>query len=213
MQYWCKFDESGHVIGTSTEAKEGYVETPLEDLQKYLEPHGIDTGGYVRDAQTGKPVVASPSLHIDINAAKSGGVSLKDINEKLTALEHERWAVVPQNDGTPDAPGDNYWRRLGAVKDTPTLKALRMFDTAPEWLENDYAAGVAFGHVDTLGVISLNYRVPSITFTGGNYWGRWWMRVQGGAGCVYNLAQMQQAANTIASLEQRIAALEAKVGK
>lgn len=77
------------------------------------------------------------------------------------------------------------------------LRSLRMQAKAPDWLEGNYAAGIAFGGSDTKGVISHAYSSPAIKFAGGNGSAPvWWLRLTGTSGKTYNLNAMPPASHT-----------------
>lgn len=90
----------------------------------------------------------------------------------------------------------NSWDMVGGNKDF-LLRSLRMQAKAPDWLENNYAAGIAFGGSDTKGVISHAYSSPAIKFAGGNGTApRWWLRLTGTSGKTYDLNAMPPASHT-----------------
>lgn len=63
-----------------------------------------------------------------------------------------------------------------------------MENSAPSWLENNYASGLVAGGGDTRMVISAAYDAPYVKFGGGN--GSkpvWWFRIYGSSGTTYNL--------------------------
>lgn len=87
----------------------------------------------------------------------------------------------------------NSWDMVGGNKGF-LLQSLRMQAKVPDWLEGNYAAGIAFGGSDTKGVISHAYGSPAIKFAGGN--GAvpvWWLRLTGTTGKTYNLDVMPKA--------------------
>lgn len=82
------------------------------------------------------------------------------------------------------------------------LRSLRMQAKAPDWLEGNYAAGIAFGGSDTKGVISHAYSSPAIKFAGGNGSAPvWWLRLTGTSGKTYNLNAMPPASHTHNSIK------------
>lgn len=89
----------------------------------------------------------------------------------------------------------NSWDMVGGNKDF-LLRSLRMQAKAPDWLENNYAAGIAFGGADTKGVISHAYNAPDIKFAGGNGAAPvWWLRLTGTSGKTYDLNAMPYASS------------------
>lgn len=90
----------------------------------------------------------------------------------------------------------NSWDMVGGNKSF-LLRSLRMQSKAPDWLEGNYAAGIAFGGSDTKGVISHAYSYPSIKFAGGNGAAPvWWLRLTGTSGKSYDLNAMPPASHT-----------------
>ena len=82
------------------------------------------------------------------------------------------------------------------------LRSLRMQAKAPDWLEGNYAAGIAFGGSDTKGVISHACSSPAIKFAGGNGSAPvWWLRLTGTSGKTYNLNAMPPASHTHNSIK------------
>lgn len=87
----------------------------------------------------------------------------------------------------------NSWDMVGGNKGF-LLQSLRMQAKVPDWLEGNYAAGIAFGGSDTKGVISHAYGSPAIKFAGGNGAAPvWWLRLTGTTGKTYNLDVMPKA--------------------
>ena len=70
----------------------------------------------------------------------------------------------------PDQSSDTTWAtNLGLENNGFWLKSLRMQNNAPNWLVNNFGAGIAFGGADTKGVISLAYdNSAQVRFVGGN---------------------------------------------
>ena len=90
----------------------------------------------------------------------------------------------------------NSWDMVGGNKNF-LLRSLRMQAKAPDWLEGNYAAGIAFGGSDTKGVISHAYNAPNIKFAGGNGTAPvWWLRLTGTSGKTYDLNAMPPASHT-----------------
>ncbi len=90
----------------------------------------------------------------------------------------------------------NSWDMVGGNKNF-LLRSLRMQAKTPDWLEGNYAAGIAFGGSDTKGVISHAYNAPNIKFAGGNGTAPvWWLRLTGTSGKTYDLNAMPPASHT-----------------
>lgn len=84
---------------------------------------------------------------------------------------------------------DSGWSMINSSYNGFLLKSIRTQESAPNWIENNYAAGICFGGADTKGVVSVAYDRPYIKFAGGN--GSkpvWWIRLSGISGATYNLA-------------------------
>lgn len=84
---------------------------------------------------------------------------------------------------------DSGWSMINSSYNGFLLKSIRTQGSAPNWIENNYAAGICFGGADTKGVVSVAYNRPYIKFAGGN--GSkplWWIRLSGISGATYNLA-------------------------
>lgn len=97
---------------------------------------------------------------------------------------------------TVDNATTNSWDMVGGNKSF-LLRSLRMQSKAPDWLEGNYAAGIAFGGSDTKGVISHAYSSPAIKFAGGNGAAPvWWLRLTGTSGKTYDLNAMPPASHT-----------------
>lgn len=118
------------------------------------------------------------------------GSSAKSPNITLTAigsgLLHNSLTVTLAN-----TTSNSGWSMINSSYNGFILKSIRTNANAPSWIENNYAAGICFGGVDTKGVISAAYNSPAVRFAGGN--GSkpvWWMRITGNNGATYNLANM-----------------------
>lgn len=84
---------------------------------------------------------------------------------------------------------DSGWSMINSSYNGFLLKSIRTWGSAPNWIEDNYAAGICFGGADTKGVVSVAYNRPYIKFAGGN--GSkpvWWIRLSGISGATYNLA-------------------------
>lgn len=84
---------------------------------------------------------------------------------------------------------DSGWSMINSSYNGFLLKSIRTQGSAPNWIENNYAAGICFGGADTKGVVSVACDRPYIKFAGGN--GSkpvWWIRLSGISGATYNLA-------------------------
>lgn len=89
-----------------------------------------------------------------------------------------------------DTTTDNGWTMINDTYRGFILKSLRMQGNAPSWVVNNYAAGVAFGGIDTKGVLSVAYDSANSGFkiAGGNGTKPvWWMQFHGTSGTNYNM--------------------------
>lgn len=88
---------------------------------------------------------------------------------------------------------NNSWSILG---DNPSwwLKSIRTTFTTPAWLIDNYSAGIAFGGLDTKGVMTVAYSEPRFMIAGGNGTApTWWMNLVGSNTESYNLDCMPKA--------------------
>ena len=98
-------------------------------------------------------------------------------------LLHDSHAVEIANTTT-----DSGWSMINSSYNGYILKSVRTNASAPNWICNSYAAGVAFGGGDTKGVLSCAYNSPSIKIAGGNGTKPvWWVGLTGTSGKTYNL--------------------------
>lgn len=106
------------------------------------------------------------------------------ISTHTHGLLHSDLTVILANTTT-----DSGWSMINSSYNGFLLKSIRTYGSAPNWIENNYAAGICFGGDDTKGVVSVAYNRPYIKFAGGN--GSkpvWWIRLSGISGATYNLA-------------------------
>ena len=157
-----------------------------------------DSNGY--GAQVAIKADANPRMYIR-GATSHNGASKWDANWKTVAFTDDAMTPKDHNHGlnssslakTVDNETTNSWDMVGGNKGF-LLQSLRMQLKAPDWLEGNYAAGIAFGGSDTKGVISHAYGSPAIKFAGGNGAAPvWWLRLTGTTGKTYNLDVMPKA--------------------
>ena len=157
-----------------------------------------DSNGY--GAQVAVKADANPRMYIR-GATSHNGASKWDANWKTVAFTDDAMTPKDHNHGlnssslakTVDNETTNSWDMVGGNKGF-LLQSLRMQLKAPDWLEGNYAAGIAFGGSDTKGVISHAYGSPAIKFAGGNGAAPvWWLRLTGTTGKTYNLDVMPKA--------------------
>ena len=115
-------------------------------------------------------------------------IGAADVNH-THGLLHSNLTVTLANTTT-----DSGWSMINSSYNGFLLKSIRTQGSAPNWIENNYAAGICFGGADTKGVVSVAYGTPYIKFAGGN--GSkpvWWIRLSGISGATYNLANFNAA--------------------
>lgn len=136
----------------------------------------------------------SDSTSDSLSAAQ--GKALKGLVDGKASSEHTHGLNSSSLTKSVDNATTNSWDMVGGNKSF-LLRSLRMQSKAPDWLEGNYAAGIAFGGSDTKGVISHAYSYPSIKFAGGNGAAPvWWLRLTGTSGKSYDLNAMPPASHT-----------------
>ena len=132
----------------------------------------------------------------DIGAATSNHTHNYAATSHNHGLLHDNFGATIENTTT-----DNGWSMINSSYNGFLLKSIRSNASAPAWLQNNYAAGIAFGGADTKGVMSVAYNAPSIRFAGGN--GSkpvWYFTVNGSSGKTYNMDSLAaNTANTLAT--------------
>ena len=101
-----------------------------------------------------------------------------------------------------DTTEDSGWSMLNDSYNGFLLKSIRVQRNSPDWILNNYSAGIVFGGGDTKGVISTRHYSPSIKFAGGN--GDkpvWWINLTGTTGTIYNLDNMPGNSATATKLK------------
>ena len=110
-------------------------------------------------------------------------------------LLHDNFTVT-----LPNTPTDNGWSMINSSYNGFILKSIRTEESAPSWILNNYAAGIAFGGSDTKGVISMAYTTPRLRFAGGNGSSpRWYFTINGGQSQIYDLEDLRTATNSNAA--------------
>lgn len=106
-------------------------------------------------------------------------------------LLHDNHTVEMANTTT-----DSGWSMINSSYNGYMLKSIRTNASAPNWICNNYSAGVAFGGSDTKGVLSCAYNAPSIKIAGGNGTKPvWWVGLTGTTGTTYDLNRINTAYN------------------
>ena len=94
---------------------------------------------------------------------------------------------------------DNGWTMINDTYKGFILKSLRTQANAPSWVVNNFAAGIAFGGLDTKGVLSVAYSGANVGFkiAGGNGTKPvWWMQFHGTSGENYNMDNFSVKSHT-----------------
>lgn len=143
----------------------------------------IYSSGYVR-ASSGFIKGSSSDSYVLLGGGGHKAISDFAISTHTHGLLHSDLTVTLANTTT-----DSGWSMINSSYNGFLLKSIRTQGSAPNWIENNYAAGICFGGADTKGVVSVAYNGPYIKFAGGN--GSkpvWWIRLSGISGATYNLA-------------------------
>lgn len=177
---------ANHTTATAAN-KNKYVRRPMSSIWSYIK--GKADGVY----QPKGSYAASGHTHDDRYYTEA------EVNSKLEAKassDHTHGLNSSSLTKSVDNTTTNSWDMVGGNKDF-LLRSLRMQAKAPDWLEDNYAAGIAFGGAGTKGVISHAYNAPDIKFAGGNGAAPvWWLRLTGTSGKTYNLNAMPPASHT-----------------
>lgn len=142
----------------------------------YVNSKIFSNGGFVKNGSSDSYVLLGGGGH--------KAVSDFAISNHTHGLLHSNLTVNLANTTT-----DSGWSMINSSYNGFLLKSIRTQGSAPNWIENNYAAGICFGGADTKGVVSVAYGIPYIKFAGGN--GSkpvWWIRLSGTSGATYNLA-------------------------
>ena len=101
-----------------------------------------------------------------------------------------------------DTTEDSGWSMLNDSYNGFLLKSIRVQRNSPDWILDNYSAGIVFGGGDTKGVISTRHYFPSIKFAGG-YGDKpvWWINLTGTTGTIYNLDNMPGNSATATKLK------------
>ena len=143
------------------------------------------------------------STATDQSLSANQGKVLKGLIDGKAASSHNH-GLLHDNLGITiaDTTTDNGWSMINGSYNGFLLKSVRSNASAPAWMQNNYAAGIAFGGADTKGVMSVAYNAPSIRFAGGN--GNkpvWHLTVTGNSGKTYNLETLT---SNITSLQNEL---------
>ena len=151
---------------------------------------GTNTPAYKLDVKgdiyttTGFKKNGSSDSYVLLGGGGHKAISDFAISTHTHGLLHSDLTVTLANTTT-----DSGWSMINSSYNGFLLKSIRTWRSAPNWIENNYAAGICFGGADTKGVVSVAYNRPYIKFAGGN--GSkpvWWIRLSGISGATYNLA-------------------------
>ena len=130
-----------------------------------------------------------------VNGSANVSWSLSEIGAAATnhnhGLLHSTFGVQLANTTT-----DSGWSMINSSYSGYLLKSLRTQQNAPNWIENNYAAGICFGGADTKGVISAGYSNSRVTFAGGNGTKPvWYWKLTGANGASYDLSSFVSTSN------------------
>lgn len=116
-------------------------------------------------------------------------------------LAHQDFTVTLSNDDT-----NLKWTRLGNQNGGGFwLKSIRGQTKAPAWFLPDYSAGIAFGGVDTKGIISVKYSQPGVRFAGGNGDAPvWYFTITGANDKTYDLSKIGGHSSDSAKLDHNV---------
>lgn len=190
-------DWNGRVFRIISEGREGtydHIWTLYSNVSS-TDPNAISAEGgnpYINPTYSGRVDWSNSSDKANY-ANSAGSVAWNNVTGKPSAfnpaahthgLLHSDLTVTLANTTT-----DSGWSMINSSYNGFLLKSIRAQGSAPNWIENNYAAGICFGGADTKGVVSVAYNRPYIKFAGGN--GSkpvWWIRLSGISGATYNLA-------------------------
>lgn len=141
--------------------------------------------------ETGALVEKTPSEVRTLIGAGTSSLTIGTTSTQAAAGDHKHGTAHSSFTYTvPDQSSDTTWAtNLGLENDGFWLKSLRMQNNAPNWLVNNFGAGIAFGGADTKGVISLAYdNTARVRFAGGNGQSpNWYWTLKGSSGKTYTL--------------------------
>lgn len=143
----------------------------------------IYSSGYVR-ASSGFIKGSSSDSYVLLGGGGHKAISDFTISTHTHGLLHSDLTVA-----LADTTTDSGWSMINSSYNGFLLKSIRTEGFAPNWIEDNYAAGICFGGYDTKGVVSVAFNKPYIKFAGGN--GSkpvWWIRLSGISGATYDLA-------------------------
>ena len=143
---------------------------------------------------TGKPSTFTPSSHTHTIANVTNLQSSLDSKQpkgSYAAASHNHGTVTDNfTVNVEDTTTDSGWSMIGG-NNGHLLKSIRTQAKAPSWLMDNFGAGIAFGGMDTKGVVSIAYDGPRVRFAGGNGTKPLWnFEVSGAGGKAYNLDNM-----------------------
>lgn len=140
---------------------------------------------------TGALVEKTPSEVRTLIGAGTSSLTIGTSSTQAAAGDHKHGTMHSSFTRTvPDQSSDTTWAtNLGLENNGFWLKSLRMQNNAPNWLVNNFGAGIAFGGADTKGVISLAYdNSAQVRFAGGNGQSpNWYWTLKGSSGKTYTL--------------------------
>ena len=151
----------------------------------------VTNNNFLVGAGTGALVEKTPSEVRTLIGAGTSSLTIGSSSTQAAAGDHNHGTMHSSFTHTvPDQSSDTTWEtNLGLENNGFWLKSLRMQNNAPNWLVNNFGAGIAFGGADTKGVISLTYdNSAQVRFVGGNGQSpNWYWTLKGSPGKTYTL--------------------------
>ena len=177
-------------LANGTAAVGASAKVAREDHVHPLQTSVSGNAGTATTLQTARTITIG-STGKTFNGSENVSWTLSEIGAAASnhkhGLLHDDFTIELANTTT-----DSGWSMINSNYNGYLLKSLRTNVSAPNWICNNYAAGIAFGGSDTKGVISTAYNSPSIKFAGGNGTKPvWWIGLTGTTGTSYNLANFE----------------------
>lgn len=128
-------------------------------------------------------------------------IEINTLTNHSHGLAHQDFTVTLSNDDT-----NLKWTRLGNQNGGGFwLKSIRGNVKAPAWFLPDYSAGIAFGGIDTKGIISVKYSQPGVRFAGGNGDAPvWYFTITGANDKTYDLSKIGGHSSDSAKLDHNV---------
>lgn len=125
----------------------------------------------------------------NVTSAKTVNITASSIGAAASSHNHgtlhDNFTVTLANTTT-----DSGWSMINSSYNGFLLKSIRTQASTPNWILNNFAAGICFGGADTKGVLSIAYNTPAVKFAGGNSTKPvWYFGMTGMSGENYNLSK------------------------